>query len=260
MTRLLISVRSAAEARIAGQHGVDILDVKEPTAGAMGRATVDVLESVRAAVPNARLSMAAGELLDPAIHDFDWNAVPGFEFVKVAPAGLRTPDAWRSAWDRWIDCFTAAESGNAQGVQPSHRSHRRAVAVAYADSEAADTLDPIRLVNVALEMGVRQFLLDTFVKDGTRLFHHVCPDELSQLANVIHASHGWIGCAGSLDLHDISTAMSCGADLVAFRGAACDSGREGRISANKIAGLRAELKQCFKPQKKSNATRTTPSP
>ena len=37
-SRLLVSVRSAAEAEIALHGGADLIDVKEPTRGSLGRA------------------------------------------------------------------------------------------------------------------------------------------------------------------------------------------------------------------------------
>ncbi len=38
MTRLLVSVRSAAEAEIALSAGADLIDVKEPSRGSLGAA------------------------------------------------------------------------------------------------------------------------------------------------------------------------------------------------------------------------------
>ena len=43
MTKLLVSVRDADEARDALSVGVDLLDVKEPDQGSLGRAADDVI-------------------------------------------------------------------------------------------------------------------------------------------------------------------------------------------------------------------------
>ena len=50
MTRLLVSVRSAAEARTALAGGADVIDVKEPAHGSLGRASTEVIREVIDAV------------------------------------------------------------------------------------------------------------------------------------------------------------------------------------------------------------------
>ena len=51
MTRLLISARSAAEAKIVASAGVDIVDIKEPLNGALGLASPDTLKEVVDSIP-----------------------------------------------------------------------------------------------------------------------------------------------------------------------------------------------------------------
>ena len=46
MTRLLVSVRDALEARVAMGAGVDLIDVKEPRRGSLGRASNSVVAAV----------------------------------------------------------------------------------------------------------------------------------------------------------------------------------------------------------------------
>ena len=50
MTKLLVSVRDAAEARLAVEAGVDLIDVKEPSAGPLGAAAAETLAEIAAAV------------------------------------------------------------------------------------------------------------------------------------------------------------------------------------------------------------------
>ena len=65
MTRLLVSVRSAAEAEAALTGGASVIDVKEPTRGALGRADDGAIADVVAAVAGrAPVSAALGELRD----------------------------------------------------------------------------------------------------------------------------------------------------------------------------------------------------
>jgi uncharacterized protein (UPF0264 family) len=64
MTRLLVSVRDAAEARAVLDAGAHLIDVKEPRRGSLGaadgRQVADVLNTVAGRVP---VSAAMGELI-----------------------------------------------------------------------------------------------------------------------------------------------------------------------------------------------------
>ena len=85
MTQLLVSVRDAAEARGALAGGADIVDVKEPSRGALGRADAAVWAEIaavcRAASPSPRtaMSVALGEATEHT----------GSAAVPVVPAGVR---------------------------------------------------------------------------------------------------------------------------------------------------------------------------
>ena len=56
--RLLVSVVDAAEARIAADAGADIIDVKDPSRGALGEAAPATVRAVRDATP-AHLPVSA---------------------------------------------------------------------------------------------------------------------------------------------------------------------------------------------------------
>ena len=63
MTGLLVSVRSAAEARAALLGGADLIDVKEPLRGSLGAADADRLREISEVVSGQlTLSAAWGEL------------------------------------------------------------------------------------------------------------------------------------------------------------------------------------------------------
>src|SRR4051794_10666436 len=95
MIGLLVSVRSAAEAVEALAGGADIIDVKEPSRGSLGRADDAVAAEVLAEVDGRRpVSAALGELAD-------WNeSLPrGCAFVKwgLANVGKDWEDRLESA-------------------------------------------------------------------------------------------------------------------------------------------------------------------
>src|SRR5439155_24791233 len=88
--RLLVSVASAAEASAALAGGADVIDAKDPKAGALGAVSVEVLRDIEAAVAGARpVSAALGEASDaPTIECAARTfAAAGVSFVKVGFAG-----------------------------------------------------------------------------------------------------------------------------------------------------------------------------
>src|SRR5262245_46480914 len=102
-TGLLVSVRSVAEARIALEAGVDLLDVKEPNRGPLGRADWQVIADVaRCMAGRVPMSAALGELRDGAT----WAGLPeGVAFAKLGLAGCRQwihwPQRWAAAMAQW---------------------------------------------------------------------------------------------------------------------------------------------------------------
>src|SRR5699024_7424313 len=131
MTRLLVSVRSAEEAGSALAGGADVIDVKEPSRGALGAAEPSVWrEIVRLVDGRAPVSVALGELRDfqaeSADSDFA-SCLRGVRWAKLGLAGCaRLPD-WGKRW-------RAAIGSLPEQVQ--------SVAVIYADWRSADAPAP----------------------------------------------------------------------------------------------------------------------
>ena len=61
--QLLVSVRTAAEARIALAGGADIVDAKEPSRGSLGAVSPSVLRQICQRIPSERpVSVALGDV------------------------------------------------------------------------------------------------------------------------------------------------------------------------------------------------------
>src|SRR5262245_51990310 len=117
--RLLVSVRDAAEAEAALAGGADLIDVKEPSRGALGRAdAVVIADIVRAVGGKAIVSAALGELRECPIVGVAAELPEGIHYLKWGLAGLL-----RQQWAR--DLWLA-------GTFVAHRC-RKVVPVAYAD-------------------------------------------------------------------------------------------------------------------------------
>jgi len=226
MTRLLVSVRSANEAQIALEAGVDLIDLKEPRAGALGAvATATAAEALRCVAGRVPVSMAWGELLElprrpaPAIPD-------GIRFVKLGLAGCAGRDEWPIFWRNAADALPST-----CGV----------VAVVYADFEACGAPPPDAVLREAAAIDAQAVLVDTAVKNGRGLLDWWKPDAVRRLADEAKARGMLSVAGGALNSSTIRQVAVCGVDFVAVRGAACEGDRNGTISAARIAAIRGLL-------------------
>lgn len=228
MTRLLVSVRSAAEARRALQGGAQIIDVKEPRAGSLGAADsgvcLEVLEAVGGRVP---VSMALGELLEtPSTTPL--GPVPGaMAFAKLGLAGAAPLPDWGSLWKRRCRELPATT---------------RPVAVIYADWQAAAAPSPRDVLQLADEAGCGVLLIDTSDKRHGDLFAHLSPGRLREILQAARAAGLQVVLAGSLRGAAIEHALALRPDVLAVRGAVCHPDRQGALRTAKVARLAERLR------------------
>lgn len=227
MTGWLASVANRAEIPLILPAAPDILDLKDPAAGALGAWAVDdIAATVRelAALPGRpRLSATIGdhpmrpEAVEPAAR---WIAATGVDFVKIGFA----PDG---APDRCIDALAPLA---AEGVQM--------VAVLFADRWPPDPgcLPIDRLASA----GFRGAMLDTAGKrHGLRHYWHDA--QLSSFVCCARA-HGLLtGLAGSLRVADIPALSALSPDYLGFRGAFCGGERTAAIDPQAAARIAAAM-------------------
>lgn len=217
---LLVSVRDADEAAEALAGGADIIDVKEPLAGPLGAASVDVIVAVAARVAGMRpWTFAAGELaaapgdgvqrLLALVDAVRAGIGPGQRpaAVKAGLAGLRD-GPWRAS--------LAAIAGGIPG-------RIGFVGVAYADHHAAVSPPPEDVIDAAAACGCVGVLVDTFDKEGPGLFAGADARRVAGWVRRARDRGLPVALAGRLSLDDIATAAGTGADVVAVRSAACGS-------------------------------------
>ncbi len=81
-------------------------------------------------------------------------------------------------------------------------------------------------------------LIDTFVKDGRSLVEWMGVDEIAALVERAHDEDVEVALAGSLGAGDIGALAGTGADIFAFRSAACVGGdRSGEIDSGAVKRL-----------------------
>jgi uncharacterized protein (UPF0264 family) len=216
--------------------GADIIDVKEPARGSLGRAKVSLWRAVRASVPPATpVSIALGELnewLGPDPRPITESAWAGIQYCKLGLAGA--PLDWVESWAR---------------VRSDLRNQRESfpdwVAVVYLDWQEARAPHPDTIIREALGLSeCRVVLFDTWSKSaGSRLDGSWKP----RIARV-QKSGRMVALAGSLDLDAIERLKSWKPDIFAVRGAACaGADRLGPIQTARVARLVAAARSGADP-------------
>src|SRR5262245_57812149 len=234
MTQLLISVRSVSEASASIHHGADRIDIKEPSRGALGmRPPATISSIVREIPPRFPVSAALGEWTEWRRDGRLPPVLEGLSYLKIGLAGAGQLESWREDFGRF--CREAC-------AQSGVYSPPAWVAVAYADWERSRSPRPEEVLDFAAANGFPAFLLDTWRKDGSRLFDWLEPEVVADLAKEARLAGMEVALAGSLALPDLETALAIEPDVLAIRGAACRGGhREAGIDPEAVALIAAAI-------------------
>jgi uncharacterized protein (UPF0264 family) len=225
-SELLVSVRNAHEAELALVGGADLIDVKEPSRGPLGRADdATILAVVRQLAGRRPVSVALGEWLDA-------SAPPpaGVQYVKWGLSGCGR----RSDWSQRLARDIRELAGDC-----------RAVAVAYADWRRAASPPPAEIAERARDIGCQAFLIDTFCKDGSTLLDWLTVPEIDALRQAAGLP---LALAGSLEARHFAQLRAAQPTWFAVRGAACRAERDGPLDADKVRRL---AEKCRVPSLKS---------
>jgi (5-formylfuran-3-yl)methyl phosphate synthase len=221
MTALLASVRSVEEAFDAANAGADLIDLKEPKAGALGGVEIGEIRRVVQMLRDKPISATIGDLPNDAldiitarVHDV---AATRVDYVKVG---------------------VAPGTGAVRCLQ--HLASLRAPIVPVLLSDEGIDRD---VVSIALRLGFAAIVFDTENKNGRSLFDCVDVDTLDACINEAHTQGTMIALAGSLGMNDIDKIRTLAPDIAGFRGALCsaEEGRAGRLDPQRVATLAREL-------------------
>jgi uncharacterized protein (UPF0264 family) len=229
--QLLVSVANAAEALDAVAGGADLIDAKDASAGPLGPVTLDVLRQIHSQVAGSRqVSAALGDATDESsIH------LAAASFARAGAALVKVGFAKSTSAEKIETLLQAAVSG----VRIGGGDHSGVIAVAYADRNRLEDVSSETLISISAQAGARGVLVDTADKEGPGLLELVSQDRLSRWVVKAHA-HGLLAAlAGKLTAQDLSLVAGMGADVAGVRGAACDGGRVGRVSVEKVRLLSA---------------------
>lgn len=228
MAKLLVSVRSEAEARAALAGGAAIIDVKEPSRGSLGMAPCFTWRKVRDALPfTVTVSVALGDLMDwtgpdrTRIPAESWSGI-GLRKVGLAGGGL----GWRERWQSLRELLSPdATVLKAPGW----------VAVIYLDWQIAGAPDPLSVIDEAAAIrDCPGILFDTWDKSRRVDFDPLVGKWIRRAKE----SGRFVALAGSLDEALIRRFGPLEPDIFAVRGAACRGGdRNAWVDPERVARL-----------------------
>jgi len=221
MTRLLASVRSAEEAREAIAGGADIVDLKEPAAGALGRLAEGTIAEILRTVAGARPTSAT-------IGDMPLAPAPVLAAVRrMAASGVGIVKLGIFAGDA-VATIAALAAAAREGI--------RLVAVLF-----ADRAPEFEIVGRCAEAGFHGVMLDTADKRGGPLTRHLSDEALGRFITEGRRHDLLTGLAGSLTAAEIPRLAALSPDYLGFRSALTSGGRSAPLSRAAVAGLRALL-------------------
>ncbi|MDI3503059.1 MAG: (5-formylfuran-3-yl)methyl phosphate synthase [Archaeoglobi archaeon] len=224
--KLLISIQNLDEVALCLKNRVDIIDVKDPSEGSLGGAYPLLIKMVKEIIgEEAELSAAIGDmpnLPNTAALAALGAAISGAEYVKVGLYGVREKeDAIRLL-------------GRVSEVLREFDDSVKLVAAGYADAHRISSLSPHLIPEVAEMANADVAMLDTAVKDGRRLTEILSFESIRSFTEDSHRRGLEVALAGSLKKEDISIIRKAGADIIGFRGAVCEGGRNGKISERRL--------------------------
>lgn len=207
MTRMLGSVRNRPEASILLRANVDIIDIKEPSAGALGAVTltdvIAMVNYVKACEPGACCGISAtiGDL--PMIAGIISNAIQrmhstGVDIIKVG-------------------VFASGLSAELISMLAQHAAEDKKIVLVF----FADRFIHWPDFSFLAAQGLYGVMLDTANKQNGSLTTLMSMRELDGFVRGAQAAGLKAGLAGSLQASDINNLLELDADYLGFRGALC---------------------------------------
>lgn len=207
MTAFLASVTSVEEARIVLECGADIVDLKNPHAGALGALPLDTVRDIVRFVDGRKpVSATIGDLpMQPALlaNAISEMSDTGVDIVKI---GFFEQPAEAG---QYAACL--------QGMARLARS-MQLVAVMFADG----TFHPE--VQDMADAGFYGVMLDTATKDGRSLREVYTSEQLQDFVRQARQHALLVGLAGALQVQDIYELLRYQPDYLGFRSALCANG------------------------------------
>ena len=233
MTQLLISVKNSAEALIAAELSVDIIDLKDPNNGALGALDMvtskAIISTVNRHTYNQMISSTVGENhanLNDLVIEMQARASIGVNIIKIAVSALFTTPNF----------FAKMRQLSNDGI--------KVVVVFFAD-------EPIDVTWLAKLKQANFYgaMLDTKNKHNN-LTQVQTKNDLQSFTQSCHQLHLQSGLAGSLQPQHIEELLKYNSTYIGFRGGVCENlTRKSDLSRTKVI----EAQKLLHTHNKTNA-------
>ncbi|RWN31556.1 (5-formylfuran-3-yl)methyl phosphate synthase [Mesorhizobium sp.] len=224
MTRMLASVTGVDEAEIALSGRVDIIDLKDPKAGALGAVATEIIGQATSFIAGrAPVSAVCGDLpMEPETirAKAEEIAATGVDYVKIG-------------------FFPSANAAACAEALAPLAARTKLIAVLF-----ADLAPDFELLPIFAKHRFHGAMVDTANKANGRLLDHLPPERIPGFVDRAKSLGLMVGLSGSLEAPDIPRLLPFAPDFLGFRGALCgDDGRAGSISAEAVSQIRELVPQ-----------------
>jgi uncharacterized protein (UPF0264 family) len=225
--RVLVSVRNVDEAVIAAEAGVDFIDLKDPSAGALGGLPTSVIAEIVTALRSH-----------------------GHTMPISATIGDRSPDSLIGI----LDQVAAVGACGVDHVKVGIERHPAAGTLIEALADSCWPVVPVFIVDRGFDAAVLQqacaarpmfaaVMVDTAVKSAGSVMDRIDAPALRAFIERVQASGAWTGVAGALRLSDVDTLKELAPDFAGFRSAVCDGDRATALSLARLQALLRRVRQ-----------------
>lgn len=224
--RLLASVTNETEALLCAHLAADIIDAKNPAAGALGALPHATVKAIRARVP--RHIPVSATIGDPT-HD--------------AEATARAVLAMAAAGADIVKVGLSAQAGAAETLQ--RLAELDLADVLLVGVLLADRGVDLDLVEPAAAAGCAGLMLDTADKRRGALPDIVPAEMLNDFVVATHAAGMFAGFAGSLRAEHVADLLELEPDVLGFRGGLCRRGdRTATLDPDAVRVVRRSVPFC----------------
>ena len=225
--KVLISIRSFEELLSAIEGGADIIDLKNPSEGSLGASFPWLIKKIRNYNNDFTLSVAIGDMPNlpgTAALAASGAVTCGADIVKV---GLFGPTSFNEGVTLLESIVKATKDINQNTL---------VVGAGYADFKFFNGINSMDIPAICNSAGADVAMLDTYLKDGRRLFDFINSEQLRDFVNKAHEFKLLAALAGSISSEDINSLYRLGVDIIGFRGAVCSGSnrRNGVLEVNRV--------------------------
>jgi uncharacterized protein (UPF0264 family) len=232
--RLLVSVRSEAEALLAARGGADFIDLKEPHAGALGGLPTTTIRSIVQALHERGIAL---------------------------PVSATIGDLPMQQIDHIAACVNAVGACGGDYVKVGIELHRESGAVLDMLGACSFSIVPVfiadhgldfDLVERACALGFPAVMADTADKRVGSLFDCASAPVLPRFVETVRRAGKLVGLAGALRVRHLAALMQLAPDFAGFRSAVCVGDRSSALDPQRVRGL-ADLLRPQAPKEISGA-------